>query len=72
MNTSKLDTLIDYFQSILEGLYELKSQESTYNDEISATTATVYLKTGVLYKWHKLNRWCKTHGHTPKQIENTV
>lgn len=68
MDNQKLDTLIEYLQSALEGLYELKNTDNPYENELSATTTTIYLKTGTLYPWQELKKWCNRHSFTPKQI----
>lgn len=68
MNNQKLDILINYLQSFSEELQKLKSTNSPYENELSATTTTIYLKTGTLYPWHELKKWCKRHSFTPKQI----
>ncbi|WP_432481714.1 hypothetical protein [Moraxella sp. ZY200743] len=69
MNTAQLDTLIGYLNSALETLQELKQQDNKYDKEISATTTTVYLKTGFLYPWAELKKWCNRNNYTPKKIE---
>lgn len=69
MDNTKLDTLIEYLQSALEGLYELRDADNKYDKEVSATTTTVYMKTRFLYNWQELKKWCNRHNYTPKKIE---
>lgn len=68
MDNPKLESLIEYLHAALETIYELKSKNSTYDNETSATTSSIYMRTGTLYPWYELKKWYNRHNYTPKHI----
>lgn len=75
MTNQKIDTLLEYLQSAVETLQELRASQndaihSKLSDELSATTTSVYLRTGVLYSWKELKRWCNAHHFQPKKLDH--